>query len=429
MNRNALDQTARSILQKNDRGGYTVPTDRLYPYQWNWDSAFVSLGFAGDDRARAWQELFLLVEGQWDDGMIPHIIFRQDDPDYFPGPSVWNTPAGKYPTGGISQPPVLTSVVTDLVDSGDETDLAYAKKLFDQLYRWHTWWHHARTPEGSSLIATVHPWETGRDNCPDWDLGLDRMTASTDLPPYTRRDTSHVDPSMRPSDAQYDKYLTIVMAGRAVDWDQKRLTNEGPFAMYCPGLIFILHRADKDLKRLAHRIGKTAEADQLAAWIAATEADLDRIWNPDFKAFCARDVRSGAFADGFSNASPLCFYAHAGTQDQLLATLDHVHRISHKVGHLMPSWDPDHPAFESKRYWCGPLWPQMNFLLWKGLVEHHQTYLAHRTQNDLARAIEASGFWECFDPTDGSGCVGTDFSWTAALWLAWLSPSRKKAAA
>ena len=31
---------------RNDRGGYTVPTEGLYPYQWNWDSAFVALGFA-----------------------------------------------------------------------------------------------------------------------------------------------------------------------------------------------------------------------------------------------------------------------------------------------------------------------------------------------------------------------------------------------
>ena len=45
-----LDDQARNILQKNDRGGYTVPTARLYPYQWNWDSAFVALGFLTFDR-------------------------------------------------------------------------------------------------------------------------------------------------------------------------------------------------------------------------------------------------------------------------------------------------------------------------------------------------------------------------------------------
>ena len=136
-----LDQKALEVLAKNDRGGYTVPTDRLYPYQWNWDSAFVSLGFADDDRGRAWRELFLLLEGQWDSGMIPHIIFRRDDPDYFPGPSVWQTDQGQMPTGGISQPPVLSSIVLELVETGDEADAENARQMFDRLFLWHEWYH------------------------------------------------------------------------------------------------------------------------------------------------------------------------------------------------------------------------------------------------------------------------------------------------
>ena len=28
----------------NDLGGYTVPTNWLYPYRWNWDSGFTALG-------------------------------------------------------------------------------------------------------------------------------------------------------------------------------------------------------------------------------------------------------------------------------------------------------------------------------------------------------------------------------------------------
>ena len=35
-------QNAVEIITKNDRGGYTVPTSKLYPHQWNWDSAFTA---------------------------------------------------------------------------------------------------------------------------------------------------------------------------------------------------------------------------------------------------------------------------------------------------------------------------------------------------------------------------------------------------
>ena len=53
----SLDAQARDILRRNDRGGYTVPTAGLYPYQWNWDSVFAAWGFATFDLPRAWQEI------------------------------------------------------------------------------------------------------------------------------------------------------------------------------------------------------------------------------------------------------------------------------------------------------------------------------------------------------------------------------------
>jgi hypothetical protein len=73
---NDLSERARDTLRGNDRGGYTVPTARLYPFQWNWDSAFVAMGFATFDADRAWREVERLLEGQWDDGMVPHIVFH-----------------------------------------------------------------------------------------------------------------------------------------------------------------------------------------------------------------------------------------------------------------------------------------------------------------------------------------------------------------
>ena len=100
-----MNERARAVLRGNDRGGYTIPTDGLYPYQWNWDSAFSALGFATFDRARAWEELEKLFEAQWPNGMVPHIIFRADEPGYFPGPSVWQADMGPMPSSGISQPP------------------------------------------------------------------------------------------------------------------------------------------------------------------------------------------------------------------------------------------------------------------------------------------------------------------------------------
>ena len=422
-----LDQQAVDILRKNDRGGFTIPTARLYPYQWNWDSAFVALGFATFDRDRAWLELELLLEGQWSDGMIPHIIFRQNDPDYFPGPSVWRTKMGKMPTGGISQPPVLASIVRTLLeDYGDEER---AETMFDALVKWHRWFHSERTPDGCPVVATVHPWESGRDNCPDWELGLDTMEIDPDIEPYERKDTEHSAAFQRPTKEQYDKYVTIIKFGRDHDWDQKVLTNEGPFLMADPGIHFILLRADRDLLALAKRFGRHDSIAEIEGWIERALRSSDYFWNPQQQAFCARDIRSGEFSQGFSSASALCFYADAGTEEQRASTLVNLKRIEARVRFMMPSWDPEADKFEPQRYWCGPVWPQMNHIISKGLAEHGEHQLADRVRKDMAALIRQSGFFECFDPLTGEGCIGTDFSWTAALWLAWASPKNTAVAA
>ena len=413
-----LTQSAIDILSRNDRGGFTIPTKGLYPYQWNWDSAFVALGIATYDMDRAWGEITSLIEGQWPDGMIPSIIFRSDDPDYFPGPSRWGSTKGPIPSTGISQPPVLATIVRKLTEGGSMQDKARLADVFDAIYRWHAWWHDARTVDG--IVTTVHPWETGRDNCPEWNLGLDAMTVAPDLAPYTRRDNKHVDASFRPSQEQYDKYLTIVQFGDSVDWDQRRLTDEGPFLMADPNLHFVLLRADKDLRDMAAELGKPQSVcDQIDAWIAKGEAATDTIWNDELGAFTARDMHSGIFCTGFSNCSPLCFYADSGSAEQWGKTIDHMTRIAAQVEYMLPSWDPEAPDFEAQRYWCGPLWPQMNYMTALGLAEQGHTDMAARVQNDLCRVIEKSGFWECFNPLTGEGCVGNNFSWTAAVWLSW----------
>ncbi len=427
-----LDTQAMEILQKNDRGGYTVPTARLYPYQWNWDSAFVALGFGTFDRERAWTELELLLEGQWQNGMVPSILFRHDDPDYFPGPSVWqtqsmHTPQPPMPSTGVSQPPILACVMRQLVDSGDNTDLQHASQLFEQTFNWHKWYQTQRSVNG--VVCTVHPWETGRDNCPDWELGLDSMAVDSELEPYQRMDIKHANPEQRPSKEQYDKFISIVKFGREQQWNQRVLTDDGPFLMADPGIHFILLRANKDLLAIARRLKLTDAIAELETMIDAGERATDYFWNESLGAFTARNIKTGEFSNGLSNASVLCFFAGSGSKQQQQLTIEHLQRIQRQVRFLMPSWDPAADMFDAQRYWCGPVWPQMNYLVSMGLEEQGYDVLAKAIRGDMTALIRQSGFYECFNPVTGDGCLGTDFSWTAAIWLAWASPNRQRLAA
>ncbi len=424
-----LDLQAKSILIENDQGGYTVPTKGLYPYQWNWDSVFVALGFATFDRDRAWREIEMLFEGQWRDGMVPHILFRKDDPSYFPGPTIWGTDGGPIPSSGHSQPPVAATVVRDLVSGeGNGNTLERAAALFPKLMHWHRWYLAYRDPQNLGVLAVIHPWESGRDNLPDWDEAL-RAVEVKDIAPYVRKDTSHVDPAMRPHKEDYDRYLSIVAAGRKVGWDPAEVARTCPFFVADPGVTFIFLRANRDLLELAERLGMDSEAEEIRGWISRMETGARLLWSEDLKAHVALNERTGKQTDGISSTSFLALYAGLTDAPVLQSLQDHFDRIAAKVRYLMPSYDPDHKSYEPLRYWRGPVWAMINYMMARGFAEAGDAARAERLRADTAALITTSGFAEYFSPEDGKGAGGGTFSWTAAIWLTWASPSLAEQAA
>ncbi|MCH8475911.1 MAG: hypothetical protein LAT55_11880 [Opitutales bacterium] len=414
------DQRAIQILRENDWGGYTLPSKGLYPYQWNWDSMFVALGFSEFDLDRAWTEVESLFEGQWGNGMAAHIVFRRDMPGYFPGPRVWET-TEKIPTSGLSQPPVAATVVRDLFEKDREFGWERLREIFSKLVKWHRWFHTMRVISGGTAIVVTHPWESGRDNSPDWDAAL-RLVDSEGIEPYTRCDLGHVDAAMRPTKEDYDRYMKLVEYGRSTGWDHTQITREGPFAVADPGITFILTRADRDLKYLAQVLGYRDSLYEIEGWLATSGQAADSLWSEELQAYVAYDLRHGCFAEGVSSVAFLSFYAglsHPG-RDRFL--LRHLHRFLDAVQYGVPSFDPEHPFFESKRYWRGPTWAIINYLIARGLLDFGLREEADLLRHSTREMISKHGFYEYFDPLDGTGSGGKDFTWTAAIWLAWASP-------
>ena len=87
----------------------------------------------------------------------------------------------------------------------------------------------------------------------------------------------------------------------------------------------------------------------------------------------------------------------------------------------------DEPAFDSRRYWRGPVWINMNWMLAQGLQRYGQMDLVARLRNDSLELVRKFGFWEYYDPWKNlpegekhGGYGANQFSWTAALVLDWL---------
>ena len=419
MSRNPdFDRQARDILVRNDRGGYTVPTHGLYPFQWNWDSAFVALGFATFDRDRAWQEIETLVSAQWSDGMIPHIVFHQRDEGYFPGPDVWGT-GRTPPTSGITQPPVLATVVRKLwEDEGADPACLRMNAMYRACLASHRWFHTYRDPLNNGLVMVTHNWETGRDNSSEWDDALARVDTSG-VGAYQRRDTGHVDAAMRPKQEEYDRYVAILQFGRAGGWNHRLIADDGPFRMVDVGMSMELLRANRDLLVLAEALGDAAAAAELRARIALSEAGMDWLWNEEAGAYCSRDATTHESSGLVTNASFLAFYAGVGSQHLRAQLVEALGRLTSSAAYLLPSLEAGSRAYDHRRYWRGPVWLVVSYMAAIGLEEQGHADWATRIREDSARLIEKSGFYESFSPETGEGSGGPDFSWTAAMWLAW----------
>ena len=413
-----LNARAREILRANDRGGYTVPTQGLYPFQWNWDSAFVALGFAEFDRDRAWQEIETLVSAQWDNGMIPHIVFHQNDEGYFPGPGVWGT--GKTPpTSGITQPPVLATVVRKLWEQeGADSASPRMRALYEACLRSHRWFHRYRDPLGNGLVMVTHNWETGRDNSSEWDHALARVDTSG-VGSYTRRDTGHVDAAMRPKQEEYDRYVAILQFGRNCGWDPREIADNGPFRMIDVGMSMELLRANRDLLVMARAIGDDAARREITGWIALAEQGIDWLWNEEVGAYCSRDVTTGESSGLVTNASFLAFYAGVGSEAQRERLMQALIRIAKGTRYLLPSLESGGRDYDHKRYWRGPIWLVVSYMAALGLAEQGHAGWAEKIRLHSRELIERSGFFESFSPETGEGSGGDAFSWTAAMWLAW----------
>jgi glycogen debranching enzyme len=412
-------ERAVAILRDNDRGSYTVPTHGLYPFQWNWDSCLTAIGQSHVDEARAWLEVETLFEHQWDDGMVPHIVFHEQDDSYFPGPDVWQT-RRTVPTSGITQPPVAGFAVKRLFDKARDAPLAEAKArgLLSKIDRWHRWFHECRDPRGEGLVALIHPWESGRDNSIDWDVPFDKVPV-TGVQPYVRRDTQHADPAHRPTREQYDRYIWLVEQFRKLGWDNQRLHDASAFQVVDPGFNAILIRSCADLAELADKLGEhriaQANRDRANAGLSA----LEKLWSDTLGQYVCYDRIANTKIDSASVGGLLPVLA-AIPEHRLNALVQRIDLLSRHVNYLVPSHDPADPRFDAKRYWRGPAWLIINYLIVDGLRKSNQLQMAQRIENASLALINKAGFAEYYDPKTGEPCGGTSFTWTAAMVMEFL---------
>lgn len=431
------DQAA-AVLHGNDAGTWTKASPHLYPHQWSWDSAFIAIGWAHLDVRRAMTELEQLFAAQWSTGLVPHIVFRAGPGDpYFPGPEWWDcaavAPAARglpAQTTGICQPPVHALAlrrIWELTPPARQPEIrARIQALYPRVVSWHRYLATRRDPEASGLVTTFHPWE-GTDNSPRWDRALERIRVAKPGP-YTRLDVSEVpDPSQRPSNWDYDRFLWLVEQLRKYRYDDVQIYRHHRFLIKDVFFSAVLVAANAALLDLADVAGACdGDRGDLAGWLDRGRAALARRFDPESGLCLDYDVRTGERIRlrTFAGFAPLFARTmDAGQVAAQLRLLDSADFCGNPRlrWRLLPSTSPAEPAFEPRDYWRGPVWPVINWLLWQSLTELGRSARAGELRRDSLAQVAAGEFNEYYEPFTGQPLGSPRQSWTAAVVLDWLA--------
>ena len=437
-----VNPSATGVLRRNSIKSWTKPAPSLYPHQWSWDSAFIALGLAHVDNQRATGELETLFNSQWATGKLPHIVFNPEAPprSYFPDAERWSSSAlsedapDSSHTSGLCQPPVHAIAVLRIWESArgrDEPHVARARRFlaanYPRLFAWHRYLATARDPEGSGLVTIYHPWESGTDNSPRWDAALEAVEVG-DLPPYTRYDLQHVaDPSHRPTNEEYDRYLWLLEHLKRARYDETSIYDTHPFLVKDVLFSAILVAANEALLKVAEVAGGPGEDRALIeGWVERSRTALERQWDADLGLCVDYDVLGGRPLRIRTIAGFAPLVAGGLSRERLgdlLSALDSP-AFAGREGlrwPLPPSTSPEEPGFHPRSYWRGPVWPVANWLLWWSLLRAGEHERAENIRRDTLGQLAEGGFAEYFEPFTGEPLGSAEQSWTAAVALDMLA--------
>ena len=419
-------QKAKNVLDKNRLNGWTMPSNRLYPHLWNWDSGFISRGYLHYDPERAYTELRSLFRGQWSDGFLPHIIFNPEYTHHFPGPGYWKAGnSGKVPSGiftsGISQPPVHATMIvaSAKLDPDRERAFSFLKEIYPKLKKLHDFYFTERDPQSENLVSIVHPWESGLDNAPLWDEPLAAITDTSEWALSMQKKYDELaEQGNRPKRTYIEKYSYLIENLYKNNYNWGKISGNHPFLIQ--GVLFnsILCKSERDLGKIAEAIGYDPyihyeKADKLKTAINKKLYDETEGIYYNFDLVNQRHIKR----DTIFSYMPL--FAGIPDKDMGKRVLDtlrtHCFCIADMDCVAIPSYDMCQVDFDGEFYWRGPVWVNINWYIAQGVRQYGEAELSDWIENSLIALADRYGFYEYYDPDSGRGLGEKDFSWTAAL--------------
>lgn len=429
-------QDAKKTLQGNWTGDYTIPSSTLYPHQWSWDAAFIAIGYSYYNTTRAIKELEFLFGAQWSNGMVPHIVFNPEERTYFPAADFYDVTRSPHAprhigTSGMTQPPVHAIACYYIYANADDKRKAkkFLKRIFPKLKLFHNYLLTLRDPEKSGLATIIHPWESGLDDSPVWDLALSKIKIQHILK-FERLDVIAVAGAKEtiPTDHIYNKFIYLIELMKQYNYDEQDMYDEFPFKIKPVGFNCILYVANLYMLKIASILGE--ETKEINQWIARTRNSFRKYFLPtevrkmgtsEEALFFSYDLISENWIRKKTISCILPIYTGLLSKQEvnkLVQWVTHSHWCAEEgTCHVpvLPSVDLKETYFSPLRYWRGPLWVNVNWMIRLGLLKYGYKQLAGQIKSGILELVANHGFREYYNPLTGEGLGGKSFSWTAAL--------------
>lgn len=437
MDENKLLERAQEVLKANNRQNYTVPADGLYPHQWLWDSCFIAIGLRHVDLERAQAELRSLLRGQWDNGMLPNIIFNNQK-DYRRDRELWRSYLSPYSpdtvsTSGLTQPPMLAEAV---VRVGELMKLperrSWYKSMYPALVRYHEWVYTDRDPHKEGLAILLHPYESGLDNSPPWISELRKHSMPwwvlmieklhlDGLVNLVRRDTHHLPPGQRSSNIEAMAYWAALRRLRRHAYNSEAILNHALFAVEDLAFNCILVRANEHLTNIAETIGRKLPDDLSVSMKRTTEA-INELWEESEGLYYSRSFISHKLIEEPSIATLLPLYAGCISKENAARLVELLNsRKWFKTNWPVPSVPTNSNYFDPYKYWQGPTWINTNWLVIDGLERYGYVDEAAKLRAKSLELVANNGMNEYFNPINGEPAGAPNFSWTASLTIDFIN--------
>ena len=356
--------------------GYTVPNDAVYPWQWLWDSCFHSLIWHELGRTdRALRELDQALSTQAPGGFVPHMNYQRR-PDAHA--DLW----GRVGASSITQPPVYGHTVAHLLRAGVDVP----RPIIDRAEQGLRFLTEARARHRCGLVEICHPWESGADDSPRWD---DLCPGGFEIGRWRRHKSD--------------------LVARIQQADDGAPLHNPDFAVASIGFNALVAFNLRELARAADRPHLADRADEL-------QIGIERRWNG---VDCWIDAGPGEAGSGRVRTLD-AMLALLVVQDQ--TQLDAGWRSLDASDAFAARYGPrgvhaEEPGYDPVRYWRGPCWPQLAYLLWRGAVDQGRADTATRLSDSTVAGASSSSLAEYWNPESGEGLGAVPQAWTGLVLL------------